>query len=73
MVKSGRIMWKGSSMKKMLAKICQGVIDEFGMPVEWALCTVVSIFKRKGDIRNCSCYGAVKLLEHVMKVVERVL
>ena len=26
-----------------------------------------------GDIRKCSCYGAVKLLEHGMKVMERVL
>ena len=31
------------------------------------------IFKGKGDIRNCNCYSAVKLLEHGMKVVERVL
>ena len=30
------------------------------------------VFKGKGDIRNCSCYRAVKLLEHDMKVVERV-
>ena len=41
------------------------------MPVEWVLSIMVPIFK--GDIRNCSCYGAVKLLEHGMKVVERVL
>ena len=34
---------------------------------------MVSILKWKGDIRSCSCYGAVKLLEHGMKVVERVL
>ena len=34
---------------------------------------MVPIFKGKGDIRNCSCYGAVKILEHGMKVVERVL
>ena len=27
----------------------------------------------EGDIRNCSCHRAVKLLEHGMKVVERVL
>ena len=27
----------------------------------------------KGNIRNCCCYGAVKLLEHGMKVVERLL
>ena len=43
------------------------------MPVEWALSTVGPIFKGKGDIRNCCCYGAVRLLEHGMKVVDRVL
>ena len=34
---------------------------------------MVPIFKGMGDIRKCSCYRAVKLLEHGMKVVERVL
>ena len=43
------------------------------MLVEWALSIVVPIFKGKGDIRNCSCYGDVKLLEHGMKVMERLL
>ena len=43
------------------------------MPVEWALSIVVPIFKEKGDIRNFSCYRAVKLLEHGVSVVERVL
>ena len=43
------------------------------MPAEWALSILVSIFKGKGDIRNCSCHRAVKLLEHGMNVVERVL
>ena len=40
---------------------------------ELAVGIVVPIFKGKGDIRNCSCYEAVKLLEYSMKVVERVL
>ena len=43
------------------------------MPVEWALSIVVPIFKGKDDIRNCSSYGAVKLLEHGMNVTELVL
>ena len=43
-----------------------------GMPVELALNIVIPIYSRKGDIRNCSCYRAVKLLEHGMKVVEKV-
>ena len=42
------------------------------MPVEWALSIVDTIFKGNGDIRNCSCHRAVKLLEHGMKV-ERML
>ena len=34
---------------------------------------MVPIIKGKGDIRTCSCSRHVKLLEHEMKVVERVL
>ena len=43
------------------------------MPAEWALSIVVPIFKGKGDIRNCGCYGDVELLDHGMKVVGSVL
>ena len=53
-------------------KICQKVLDGFGMAAEWALSIVVPIFKGKGDIKNCSCHIAVKFLEHDMKVVEMV-
>ena len=40
------------------------------MSADIALNIVVPIYK--GDIRNCSCHRAVKLLEHGMMVVERV-
>ena len=30
-----------------MAEICQRVLDGLGMPAEWALCIVVSIFKGK--------------------------
>ena len=56
-----------------MAEICQRVLDGYGMPVEWALSIVVPIFKEMGEIRKCSCYRAVKLLEHGMNVLERVL
>ena len=55
-----------------MAEICYKFFDGFGMPAEWALGIVVPIFKGKGDNMNCSCYGAVKLLKHGMKVVKRV-
>ena len=41
------------------------------MPVECAPRIVVPMFKRKGDISNCSNNRAVKLLEHGVMVVER--
>ena len=43
------------------------------MPVEWSLSIVVPIFKGKGDIRQCSCFRTVKLLEHGVNMVERVI
>ena len=43
------------------------------MPDELALRIVVPTFKTKCEIRNCSCHGAVKILVHGTKVVERVL
>ena len=43
------------------------------MPTERVLSIVVPFFKGKGDIRNCSYYRTVKLLDHGMKVVEMVL
>ena len=58
---------------QVMADICQKVLDGFGMPAEWALSIVDPIFMGKGDIRNSSCYRAVKLLEHGMKVVKKVL
>ena len=55
-----------------MAEICQKILDVFGTPAELSLGIVVPIFKGKGDIRNCSCYLPVLLLEHAMKVVESV-
>ena len=43
------------------------------MPVEWTLSVVLPIFMGKGDTSNCSYHRAVKLLEHGMNAVERVL
>ena len=34
---------------------------------------LVRFFKLKEDVKNCNTYRGVKLLEHAMKIVERVL
>ena len=55
-----------------MVELCQGVMDG-RMPDEWALSVVVPIFKGNGDAMGCKAYRGVKLLEHAMKTVEKVL
>jgi len=57
----------------VMMHLCQRVLDGKGMPQEWKNSIVVPIFKGKGDPMNCGSYREVKLLEHAMKIVERVL
>ena len=40
---------------------------------EWKTSVIVPIFKGKGDLVSCGLYRGVKLLEHAMKIVERIL
>ena len=56
----------------MIMKLCQRVLDGKGMPEDWKNSVMVPIYKRKEDVKNCSAYKGVKLLEHGMKIVERV-
>ena len=57
----------------VMVELCQGVLDGRGMLDEWVLSVVVPIFKGKWDAMNCGMYRGVKLLEHAMKIVEKVL
>ena len=43
------------------------------MPDEWKTSMIVPIFKGKCDVMSCGSYRGVKLLEHAVKIVERVL
>ena len=43
------------------------------MSERWKTSVVVPIFKGKRDVMDCGAYIGVKLLEHAMKVGERVL
>ena len=56
-----------------MVELCQSVLDGRGMPDEWALSVVVPIFKGNGDAMNRGAYRKVNLLEHAMKIAEKVL
>ena len=67
------IIASGEIGLKVIMELCQRVLDGRGMPDEWETSGIVPIFKGKGNVMSCGSYRGVKLLEHVIKTVERVL
>ena len=67
------IVASGKIGVKVMMELCQRVLDGRGMPDEWKTSVIVAIFKGKGDVMSCGSHRGVKLLEHAMKIVERVL
>ena len=57
----------------VIKKLGQRVLDRKRMREEWKTSVVGSLYKGKGDVMNCGAYIGVKLREHSMKRVERVL
>ena len=67
------IVASGEIGVKVMMELCQHVLDGREMPDEWKTNVIVPIFKGKSDVMSCGSYRGVKLLEHAMKIVERVL
>ena len=42
------------------------------IPEDWKSSVVLPVYKGKGDPMECGSYRGIKLLEHAMKVVERI-
>jgi len=52
--------------------LCNGIAKEGCIPEDWKSSVVLPIYKGKGDPMECGSYRGIKLLEHAMKVVERI-
>jgi len=52
--------------------LCNGIVKEGSVPEDWKSSVVLPIYKGKGDPMECGSYRGIKLLEHDMKVVERI-
>ena len=59
--------------KQVILQIANEILDGKNIPHDWRMSTVIPIYKKKGSIMNCESYRNEKLLEHGMKVVERLL
>ena len=59
--------------KQVILQIANEILNGMDMPHDWKMSTVVPIYKKKSSVMDCASYRGVKLLEHDMKVVERLL
>jgi len=53
--------------------LCNGIVKEGCIPEDCESSVVLPIYKVKGDPMECGSYRGIKLLEHAMKVVERII
>ena len=70
--------WTSSSVQnrdmgtQWILDLCNGIVKEGSIPEDWKSSVVLPIYKGKGDPMVCGSYRGIKLLEHAMKVVERI-
>ncbi|HXJ94687.1 MAG TPA: reverse transcriptase domain-containing protein [Terriglobia bacterium] len=56
-----------------MTDLCNAVVVEGKIPDDWKKSWMVSVYKGKGDALECGSYRGIKLLDQVMKVLERVI
>jgi len=55
-----------------LKSLCNLIVAQGRILDDWKSSILLRVFKGKGDPMECESYRAIKLLEHAMKVIERV-
>ena len=53
----------------VMINLCQHLLDGKRMPDKWQISGLMSIFKGKGNVKNCNAYRRVKLLEIAIKML----
>ena len=56
-----------------MTEVCNDVVKDGKIPEDWSGSWMVNFHKGKGDALTCGSYRGIKLLEHAMKVLERVI
>src|SRR5437867_12558957 len=64
----------GEAGVKWVTDICNEVVRSGVVPVYWKRSWMVNVYKGKGNALECSSYyRGIKLLDHVLKVLKRVV
>ena len=63
----------GKEIIKFITNLADRIIKEGCIPSDWNLSYIVSLYNGKGDALSRDSYRGLKLLDQVMKIIERVL
>ena len=63
----------GKEIIKSITNLANKIIKEDRIPSDWNLSYIVKLYKGKGDALSRDNYRGLKLLDQVMKIIERVL
>ena len=58
---------------EQLRDLCNQILIEEKIPDDWRRSTMTTLYKGKGDPLSCGAYRGIKLLEHGLKVFDRIL
>ena len=63
----------GEAGVQWVMDICNAVVNEGRIPEDWRRSYMINVYKGKDDAMECGLYRGIKLLEHAMKILERVI
>ena len=67
------LMHSGEIGVTVMTDVCNKILSGSCVPEDWTNSILVPLYKGKGDPKDCGSYRGIKLLEHGMKVMERIL
>ncbi|KAF3631376.1 Cell division cycle protein 48 -like protein [Capsicum annuum] len=67
--------WKfsGGTGLRWVTNLFNNIFKSAKMPEAWRWNTMIPLYKNKGDIQSCNNYRYIKLLNHTIKIWERVV
>ena len=63
----------GKDGTRWMTELCNAVVRDGKIPKDWSRSWLVNVYKGKGDALECGSYRGIKLVEHAMKILERVI
>jgi len=72
-VTSDMLKASGDAGVSWVMDLCNEVVREGRIPGDWKHSLMVSVYKGKGDALECGSYRGIKLIDHGLKILERLI